>query len=466
MMPPTSLPTSHPHGHAIVIGGSIAGLLAARVLTNYYDLVTVVDRDCFPNGPAARKGVPQARHVHGLLVQGRILLEQLFPNLRTELLAAGAEQIDILYDVLRLTANGWCPRFHSEHVTFACSRNLFEWAIRQQLSQAPNLAIIQTCDVVGLLSNRSNSQVTGVRARLRDRTAEGSGAEVCLQADLVVDASGRTSGAAKWLEELGYGPIAETTINSFLGYASRCYARPAGFQADWKTLLIMSRPPGNPRAGALFPIEGNRWMVTLSGAAYDYPPTDEAGFHDFARSLASSLLYDVISGAQAVTPIAGYQRTENRLRHYEQLRRWPQGFVVLGDAVCAFNPIYGQGMTAAAQGAIILGQCLEADQSRRHGERTFAPRFQRQLAKSNARLWMMATGEDFRYTTTQGGKRDHRTRLVHCYLDRVALLASDKPNIYAALLEVVNLLKPPATLLMPTIMIPTVLRARQRRAVP
>ncbi len=448
-------------GHAIVIGGSMAGLLAARVLTDHFDRVTLVERDRFPEGPSPRKGVPQARHLHALLVRGRMILEQLFPGLEAELVAAGAIKMDVSADFRWLSPVGWGPRFQSGVVTISCSRDLLEWNVRRRLAVSDRVRLIEERGVIGLLPNADRTGVIGVRTLPRGHAGDKPGETEDLHADLIVDASGRGSHAPQWLAALDYPTPRETAINSYLGYASRIYAPPANFQADWKALLLQTKPPNMARAGGLLPLEGKRWMVTLGGAARDYPPTDEAGFLEFARSLRSPILYESIQGAEPLSPIYGYRRTENRLRHYEAMARWPERFVVLGDAACVFNPIYGQGMTTAAMAALTLNRCLKESRSD-GGLGRLARRYQQQLARTNADAWLMATGEDFRYPTTEGGHRDWTTRLMHRYMDEVLLLAAERADVYATFVKVLHLVKPPAALFRPGILARVAMRAAGR----
>jgi 2-polyprenyl-6-methoxyphenol hydroxylase-like FAD-dependent oxidoreductase len=443
----------------------MAGLLAGRVLAEHFDRVTIVERDRFPSGPEFRSGVPQARHAHILLARGRMILEQFFPTLMTELLAAGVPVLDTSADLKFLNPVGWLPRYRSDLSFFSCSRILLEWTVRQQLARYAGVRFAEGCDVIALLPDAQNG-VAGVRVRSRGQANAGPSEPYDLHADLVVDASGRSSRTPDWLQALGYPRAQETVINAFLGYASRVYARPSGAAHDWRALWIATRPPALLRGGVIFPLEGDRWMVTLVGAARDYPPTDEAGFLAFAGSLASPQLYEAISAAQPLSPIHGYQRTENCLHHYERLARWPENFVVIGDAVCAFNPVYGQGMTVAALSALTLDQALRAYQRRGAGDRRgLAQQVQRQLAKGNTTPWLMATGEDFRYPATEGGHPDRMTRLTHWYMDRVLLLCAEKVDVYSAFASVLHMLKPPSALFRPSILFQVLrYRAQERRA--
>jgi 2-polyprenyl-6-methoxyphenol hydroxylase-like FAD-dependent oxidoreductase len=452
--------TRRQRAHAVVLGAGMAGLLAARVLACHFEQVTVVDRDRLPDRPGFRRGVPQSRHLHVLLGRGLECLEQLFPGFEADLVAAGAPVVEGS-ESLWLNAAGWSRRYRSPIRLLGASRELIEWQARTRVTALDNVQVLEGCEAVGLLSDRTREAVSGVRLRSRDGHAQEAGPTTEVTAELVVDASGRQSQAPHWLAELGYPAPAETTISSRLGYASRQYAIPAGFQTDWRMLVINAKPPGNARSGALVPIEGGRWMVALIGAALDHPPTDDAGFLEFARGLRSPLLYEAIKDAEPASPIYGFRNTGNRRRHFERLRRWPERFVVIGDASCTFNPIYGQGMTVTAMTAITLDHILT--EHRRHSDTAplgRAGQAQRQVAKSNAGAWTMATTEDLRYPWTEGARLDLPTRIMHRYANRVLEVANGNPKVNTAFVNVVNLRHPPASLLRPTVLFPVLTRHR------
>ncbi len=435
--------------HAIVIGGSVAGLLTARVLADHFDRVTIVDRDRLPIGAEFRDGVPQSRHLHGLLKRGLNVLEELFPGIESELLAAGAVRLTGR-DFLRMSAAGWAKRFDGPPL-IAASRELIEWSVRSRTLQHPKVGVVQEHEVAGLVLTADGSGVGGVQIRARGARRLSEIATLC--ADLVIDASGRSSKAPQWLESMGYSKPQETVINSFLGYASCVFAPGPGFQADWKVMMVGDKPPSMPRAGALFPIEGGRWMVTLAGYARDYPPTDTAGFMEFARSLRSDILYQAIKDASPLSRISGFRGTLNQRRHYESLTRWPERFVVLGDAACAFNPVYGQGMSVAAMTAVALRQCLaEAIERRGLSDLTgFARRMQQKVAKTSQGAWVIATGADARYPTTEGRQPRFVDRIMHAYLDRVIEVSMQDATVNAAFVRVVHLLDAPPALFRPAV---------------
>jgi 2-polyprenyl-6-methoxyphenol hydroxylase-like FAD-dependent oxidoreductase len=437
---------SNNRSHAVVIGGSMAGMLAARVLSEHFDQVTVIERDRFPEGPASRPGVPQARHLHALLARGLNILGTLFPGLSDELIAAGAVEVEVGSDFAWLNPAGWGINFNSGIKALSFSRDLLDWAVRRRVSAIPNIRLLENCETKELIMNERRDAVSGVLFRHRDLSDGAPGKEDWLAADLVVDAGGRASKMPQWLSEAGYEPPAETVINAHLGYASRLYKIPADFHAGWKGAFVQAAPPEHIRGGIMFAIEGDRWIVTLVGGDRDYPPTDEEGFLAFARSLRHPLIYETIKNAEPLTTITGYRGTENRRRHYEQLKRWPESLIVVGDGACAFNPVYGQGMTTAAIGAEWLDKCLRKQPGDHNG---LARRFQRGLAKLNADPWMLSTGEDYRYRNAQGGTPNLMNRFMHRYVDRVLLLSTRDAKVRQRFLEVQGMLKPPTELFKP-----------------
>ena len=454
MISPAPLANKTRYHHAVVIGAGMAGLWAGRVLAEHFGQVTIVERDRLPDHPAHRRGVPQARHAHTLLARGYQILERLFPELDADLEAAGAPRVDWLRDCRSYLNGDWVERAPSRLITRACSRDLLEWVVRSTLASRDRVRFLEGRHVTGLVYDESIGSVTSVKLRSWGREDTDAGDDEELLADLVVDASGRDSGSPTWLAALGFGEVRETVVNPFLGYATRLYRPPGDRDVDWRAMIVSNAPPRQTRGGVIYPVEGGCWLVTLAGIARDYPPTDEAGFLAFARSLDTPALYEALSIAEPLSPIWGYRRTENRLRHYERLPRWPDGFVALGDAVCAFNPVYGQGMTASALGALALDRCLRAQRRRQPGGalRGLGRRFQRELAQCNATPWLLATGEDYRWPTTTGGRRGILTTAAHRYVDRVLGLASREPAVGRPFFEVLHLLRPPVRLFSPRIL--------------
>jgi 2-polyprenyl-6-methoxyphenol hydroxylase-like FAD-dependent oxidoreductase len=438
--------------HAIIIGGSLAGLLASRVLAKHFDRVSIVEGDFFPEKPAPRPGIPQSRHPHVLLNRGKIILEEFFPGLEKELVAAGAPSVDPR-SMAWFSPAGWAPQSSPDlNDVIMFSRDLLDWQIRRRLAENTNVHFLEGGKVTGLLANASRAKVAGVSVRFRDPHNPANIHAENLYADLVVDASGKVSKTPQWLKSLGYQPPQETTIKAFVGYASRIYEG-SGKLSDTAPVVVATAPPFRTRGGGIFPIEGNRWEVILFGGDRDYPPADEAGFLEFARTLPTPAIYDAIKDAEAITPVYSYRGTENRLRHYERLRRYPENLIIMGHAVCAFNPIYGQGMTVAALDAQMLDKCLQKHRERYpEGDLTgFARQFQQKLAKLHTLPWTFAISQDCRYPGSKGAKLNLATRLTIDYMDLVLKVLVRDAKVCQAFLEVAHMIESPAVLFHPSI---------------
>lgn len=425
---------------AVVLGGSLAGLLAARVLADAYADVTVIDRDELPAASRPRRGVPQGRHISGLLARGQQALDELFPGFTAELVAHGVPAGDLLGNA-RWYANGHRLRQADSGLIFLCpSRPFLEGQVRARVRALPNVAFVERCDIVGLVTTPDRRRVTGARVL---RRADGSAEEV-LGADLVVDATGRGSRMPVWLEALGYQRPAEDRVRIGLGYATRTYrGRPAALGAD--LVILPGATPEHPRGGVLQVLEDNRYLLTLAGVLGDTPPTDPDGFLGFARSLQVPDIYDLIHDAEPLDdPVAFRFPASVRLR-YEDLARFPDGLLVMGDAVCSFNPIYAQGMTVAALQALTLRRHLE------RGREPRARRFLRDVARVVDVPWEMAVGADLAFPGVEG----HRTlklRFVTAYLARLHAAAAHDAGLATAFVRVAGLVDRPEALLRPAVM--------------
>jgi len=332
------------------------------------------------------------------------------------------------------------------------SRDLLDWQIRRRLAENTNVHFLEGGTVTGLLAKASRAEIAGVSVRFRDRHNPGNIHTENLYAELIVDAGGKVSKTPQWLKSLGYEPPQETVINAFVGYATRIY-KCSGKLSDTAPVFISPGPPFRTRGGAIFPIEGNRWLVTLGGGDRDYPPTDEAGFLEFARTLPTSTIYHAIKDAEAITPIYSYRGTENRWRHYEILSRYPENLAVIGHAVCAFNPVYGQGMTVAALDAQMLDECLQKQRERYpEGDlKGFGRQFQEKLAKLHTIPWTFAISQDSRYRGSTGAKLNLATRLTIDYMDLVLKVLVSDAKVCQAFLEVLHMIESPAVLFHPSI---------------
>jgi 2-polyprenyl-6-methoxyphenol hydroxylase-like FAD-dependent oxidoreductase len=436
---------------ALVIGGSMAGQLAAAALSRRGFDVTILDRDALPAEAEPRKGLPQGRHIHVLLVGGMRAMETLLPGITRQLIAAGAHLLDFARDVGVHSLAGWHDRHESGLESVFMSRDLIDQEVRRAVAALPGVRTLSGHEVTGLSGD--NNVVFGVRCRRRGAEAEDS----VFDADLVVDASGRDSKAPNWLAALGLGEVREQVVEPFLGYSTRLCRMPDNFEAPWKAMIVRSHAEIT-RGGGIVPIEGSRWLVTLAGFSKDYPPLEDTEFMEFARSIGVPEFAQAVAAAEPLSQAYGFRRTTNRWRRYDEMRHWPEGFVAIGDAVCAFNPYYGQGMSVAALSALALGEAFAREEAGR------CARFQQRLADIIARPWLMATTEECRYPGTQGAARGLKARLNLWFTDRLLTRAAHDPRVRNAFLSVAQLVEPSSILMRPGVLLPVLFAPRGRRA--
>ena len=445
---------------ALVIGASISGILAARALCDHFDEVILVERDQLPQSPASRPGVPQDRQVHVLLMRGAQIMARLFPDLEGELRAAGVPQLDLVQDTRAKIRGHWMPRYPSAYKSFACSRILLEDKLRRQLLRQPKVRLLSGATVTGLMTDPAGGRVSGVTLKWRQPEGGGETRPGSLAADLVVDASGRSSRAPDWLAAIGYERPAETVVDAHAGYAGRRYRLPMPRPGDWRVLAIGAEPPDKTRQALIYEEENDVWMVMVAGLKHDYPPTDEAGFNAFLGTV-DPVLPALVAQASPISGVIGYRRTENRMRHYEQLSRWPDRLVILGDAVCGFNPVYGQGMSVAALEAESLGHMVAGAGQSLDG---LAWRFQRALPRLVEPAWLLATGADYPWQDEADDRPGSvATRFSHWYLDRLLNVVALSRPVQNAFVEVQHLLRPASSLFRPGLFVRVLWYGRRAR---
>jgi 2-polyprenyl-6-methoxyphenol hydroxylase-like FAD-dependent oxidoreductase len=429
--------------HAVVIGASVAGLLAAAALGERYDKVTILDRDSLPAEPAARRGVPQGRHVHALLARSLQSADQLLPGFTGELAAAGASVVDLQRDT-RIYLDGHCLRPTPSGVPgFGLSRVLFEHILRTRVAASSAVQILDEHTVAGLIAAPDGTRVTGVRI------AGGS----TLDADLVVDAGGAGSRSHVWLAELGYAAAPQETVKVDVTYVTRYYRREQG-QVGGVLGVGCGAYPGMPRGGGLASQEDDRFAVALIGLFGEQPPTDDAGMAAFAKSLPATEIAEIVGSATPLGPAVKMRYPASVRRRYERLRRFPEGYLVTGDALCSFNPTYGQGITVAAMEAVLLQRLLATS-----GIERLAPRFFAAAAKLVDIPWSMAAGADLRFPEVEG-KRPLVGRLTGAYFAQLYKAAAQDVEIGRAFIRVMNLIDPPTRMFAPAI-VWRVLQARR-----
>lgn len=436
-------------GHAVVIGASMGGLAAAQVLARRYERVTVVDRDGLPTGAQDRRGVPQSPHAHALLIRGRMALEELFPGLFDELVRAGAVPFDPGDDLLFHQMGGLRVRFPSGMLGTSLTRAFLEAAVRRRVAALPNVEI------------RDRTSASGLTGRPGHVTGVGLHGGETVPADLVVDATGRSGTRSDpWLAEFGCPAPDAVTVKIDVGYTTRLYHRePGDLPGDALLYLCSATPPHDKRAAAAFAVEGDRWVVTLGGWHRRHAPVDPAGFAEFADALPFPYLAELVGTAKPMDDADArkFHYPMARRRYFERLRTLPAGYVALGDAICSFNPLYGQGMTVAALEAIELGGALDRHRGAPAG---MARDYYRAAGKIIDVPWQMSTGSDFMYPET-AGPRPASTGLVNRYVRQIMLASHVSPDVHRVILDVQHLMAPPTALFRP-LTVARALRAARR----
>jgi 2-polyprenyl-6-methoxyphenol hydroxylase-like FAD-dependent oxidoreductase len=412
--------------HAVVIGGSFAGLTTARVLSDHFNRVTIVERDEFPSEWAPRRGVPQSPHVHGILKLGREILEELLPGFIEETEKHGARLFDQIATGAMYSPYGWSARGKSNVLGYGVRRALLEHVARERVLDLPGVGSTRG-RVDGLTFDRSSNRISGVEFSTSDDGVR------TLEADFVVDAAGRASAAPKWLEKVGLTPPDETLVNGFVGYASRWVRVPDDAWPGDMGFIAQLPMPGNTKGGILYPQDNGLHVISLFGQAKDYPPGDESGFMEFLRQCVTPLLHEVVARSEIVSGISTSRSTANRWRHYDRLESPPGGFAVVGDALGSFNPIFGQGITSASLGAVMLGGSLtHVDGDLDQVFRDFQPK----LAARLGYPWQTAVGFDLRFPETVGERPVPSAQQAEMgkYMDVIGQIATTDVEVLEALL--------------------------------
>ena len=431
-------------GKAIVMGASMAGLCAARVLSDHFEEVLILERDRLPEGAEFRAGVPQAHQYHILLQSGLMQIKEWFPGLEQELIAAGAIPFDPTGDVRVCALDYWYPQFPWGSTLVSCSRVLLESSIRRRLRQNPCIRFTEGVEVTGLQSDERKQRVTGVQFRNRRSGSAHQETQPVFAADFVVDALGDHSPTPVWLVELGYPAPKESEVNSFLGYVARKYRR----KQDVPMMVIFAVPPHKPYGAVLFPEENDTMVAAFWGYNRHYPPIDPDELNVFIPVLGTEF-QKALEGAEPISQPHGYRGTANFWHHYEKMERWPERYIVLGDAFCAFNPVYGQGMSAAAMSAAALGNRLQHSQGNLDG---VARSTLKDIGKIIESIWLLATNADLSWPETQGGAAGNSPmeRFGRWYVNQV-LAATVDQKVRFELISVQQLMKPAASLFAPDI---------------
>ncbi|MFD8983926.1 NAD(P)/FAD-dependent oxidoreductase [Streptomyces sp. NPDC059564] len=449
-----------PH-QSVVIGAGMAGILAAAVLAKHGSEVTVIERDVLPAGPGPRKCLPQARHVHVLWSGGVAAFEAILPGITNEWVDAGARRISLPTDLVTMTARGWIPRWPEMKFNIACSRDLLDWVVRRRvMMQHPGITVLERHVVEGFSGDAR--QLTGVQIRGPEAGTR------TLHADLVIDTSGRGSRSVQWLGDLGIPEVKMMEVDSGLVYASRLFEAPRDRAGEPVENLPIVNVQSNPsdfvpgRTATIVPIEGGRILGTLSGTYHGQPTGDPEDFVAFAKSIRHPVVGDLM---EALTPLDDQvmvtRSTLNRRRLFEKARV-PRGFLAVGDSVATFNPLYGQGMTVAAQGLVALDALIG-----KHGltDPVLTRLAQKAVGRRAAVAYELASSQDILYPGAVGRNPRPGSGLVSWYANRVMATASTQASAAQAFLDVITMTKMPTAWLRPKTLF-MVLRGPQAGAAP
>ncbi|WP_207123148.1 FAD-dependent oxidoreductase [Actinocatenispora comari] len=415
---------------AVVIGASIAGLLTARALSEKFEQVIVLEHDSLPTTPVSRKKVPQSRQLHVLLAKGAQVLDELFPGFTDDLVAAGAVRSDPQVDTTYCLDGHPLASAPSGITTLGISRPYVEYEIRRRASELPNVEIRDNVEVTGIVLGDDHSTITGVNL------LNGS-----VSADLVVDAGGRYSQALKWLNELGVPMPSCSQVDPGVVYVTRHYQRER-HHLDGRNGMLVVPYPECPRGAGIVPVEGNRWAVVLFGLFDVDPGTTDSSMSKFAESLPTPAVAKLIRDAEPVDDAVRMRYPSSRWWHLERQRRHLHGLLVVGDALCSFNPTYGQGISVAAMEAMTLRDLITGDAER------LPAKFYQAAAKIINIAWSLSAGGDMRFSQIKG-KRTTSGKVINSYLNRYRLAAGTDPILGKAFLETANMLAPAAKLLTP-----------------
>lgn len=439
---------------AIVIGASISGLVNAKVLSKHFDKVIVLEKDKLNQNflPEHRKGLPQAHHQHILLMKGRQLFEKIFPGFDDELAQMGSPELSYSNDVALYVGHGKLPRFPSNLKVRPSRRIWIDSLVRKRIAFLSNVEIKSNIQVKRLAFDPDFNRITGVLYQYQEDADQlNEHKEDFLSAELVIDCSGRGSKINKWLKELSFSDIPKTEVDPKLGYASCLLDIPETYNGV-RNIEVAPHVPDNPRAAGLWEVEKGTWLLTLIGMTGKYPPSDISGFKAFSDALPTPSISNILEQAQVISDIQSFRGTKNIWRHFETMSSYPHGLLVMGDALCAFNPLHGQGLTLIAQSAEILEQALYKGCVVNFSD-TWSQSVYRKLNRVFISAWMFAVSEDMRWPETIGRKVDWKLKLAYRYTDLLLKTCQYSEHTTQVCLSVANMIKSPLSLIHPGILL-------------
>jgi 2-polyprenyl-6-methoxyphenol hydroxylase-like FAD-dependent oxidoreductase len=437
-------------GRAVVIGGAYGGLVAARVLSDHFAEVAVLERDRVDADTGAHAHAPQGYHAHAMLAKGAQVLEQYFPGLRDELQDLGAPVFDYGEGTVFLLPDGYAPRCRTGVLIQTFTRDELERRLRQRVLALPGVRILSETRCDGLLMEPGSGRVRGVRYQAAEPAGEGDSGEAAqLEADLVVDASGRSSALDDWLRQAGVDVPERRVVKAKITYTTMIFPRGEDAGADYEVAYQMMFAPHIPEGGVILAVERGRWTCSLFGLDDRMPPTDDAGFERFAEALDNPRMSDQLGRRTAQEPVRRYTNVNNQWRPYHSCKQWPERLIALGDAVCVFNPIYGQGLTVAAMEADLLHRTLADRAARGRGLDGLSAGYQRGVARIVLAPWTLSSNSDLMWSTE---RRPLSARFAHWYNNRVLNVAVRDPAVWTSFAKVANMVAAPTALLRPSVL--------------
>jgi len=431
-------PLSNKH-HAIILGGSFAGLMTAKALSHHYKKVTIIEKDKVHRHPEARKGQPHTQHLHGLLPAALNILNDYFPGFYDDVTNNGGVTNDLGLSMNWYTHGGYKKNVFMGITGISLSRPLLEHIVRERVLAMPNITLIDNTPAKAFLSSSDKQHVTGVLVDDKQ-----SGETKIYEADLVIDCTGRGSQTPKWLKQLGYDEVPVTEVKIDVTYTTRVYKRnPEDERGRW-WIACTPEAPKERRNGAVFPIEGNRWIVSVGGWHGEKAATDETEFLEFLKTLPNTNIYDIASKSEPLSDIIQYKYPVSIKRNYEKMDRFPTGLLVLGDAASSFNPVYGQGISSTCMQALALDKLLSENIS----EQKLAKTFFKRILNIKDKLWQMSTDEDFRFPETTG-TRPFGIGISNKFVSQLHRATNSDETVCYAFLRVMGLLDPPTKLMRP-----------------
>jgi len=419
-----------------VFGASISGMLISKVLAKSYKMIYLIDkRSTCEGNHRFDKELPQASHVHILLNKGLNELDKILPGIENDLIQAGGIKSNSTKNWWSYFPFGKFPDYQSKLEIVCVSRSLLENTIRHRiLHEEPSIQFVDNANVINYTLSGTDKPTVTYNGEMTQT----------IEVDLLIDATGQHSHADKVLKDHGFGSVNVETIDPKLGYASRKY-KDIPFDNGKHGILVMPKDPEIPRGGVVFPIENNEYMVTLYGFDKEQPINKD--FDEFARSLSTPTLYDHIKSATALTETKQYVKKESHYKKYHQLSQWPKGYLVIGDAVCSFNPIYGQGITASVCSINnIQKQIVGVEPSS-----SVCKSMQKTIDNTYFIPWTISKNEDLRWDSTEGAKKTFLLSLMHKFMNKVIRIATVNPVVTEAFIGILHMSKSPLELFKPKV---------------